>query len=278
MIDKQRILALSTDARQLDALIEKCRELSRKYSAGVTLLYVREEPFVDLPIFGNETEASMEQIHERLLTYLRARGCGEWAVLAYDNDPVDRAILEAQREKSFLVVSDDHEELAELAEKIPSNLLILKKGLSHRYERVFLALDSAYSTEKGLDTVLDFVEGAELSCYMDYQLIVTLSDPALDPVVGAMTPDVLMAEESELIDIRRRAFEELCRAKGLDGRFELGEQGLVEDILERSREIQPDLLALIVEDRDTLMAEAAWEIAGRSQTDLFLVYNRLLKE
>ncbi len=277
MAKERRILALNTDPGQLDALIEKCAQLSRKYSAGVTLLYVREERLFDLPIFDQTAGSSMEELHEQLLEHLRARGCEEWAVLAYDNDPVDRAKLEAEREGSFLIVSDEHEELDELVEKIPAHLLILKKGLSHRYERVFLALDSAASGEEGLDTVLDFVGEADISCYMDYQLIVSLSDPTLDPVVGAMTPDVLMEEESEVIDLRRNAFEQLCKAKGLRGRFELGEHGLVDDILERSREAEPDLLALIAEDPDTLMAEAAKEIAQRSKEDFLLVYNRLVE-
>ncbi|WP_456458132.1 hypothetical protein [Nitratifractor sp.] len=278
MTKERRILALNTDPEQLDALIEKCAQLSQKYSAGVTLLYVRQEHLFDLPIFDKATGSSMEELHEQLLEHLRKRGCGEWALLAYDNDPVDRAKLEAEREGSFLLVSDEHEDLDELVEKIPIRLLILKKGCSHRYERVFLALDSASGTEEGLDTVLDFVEEADIFCYMDYQLIVSLSDPTLDPVVGAMTPDVLMAEESEVIDIRRNAFEQLCKAKGLRGQFELGEYGLVDDILERSREEAPDLLALVAEDPDTLMAEAAKEIAQRSKQDFFLVYNRLVKK
>ncbi|WP_456430526.1 hypothetical protein [Nitratifractor sp.] len=278
MAKERRILALNTDPGQLDALIEKCAQLSQKYSAGVTLLYVREERLFDLPIFDKAAGGSMEELHEQLLEHLRTRGCEEWAVLAYDNDPVDRAKLEAEREGSFLLVSDEHEDLDELVEKIPIHLLILKKGLSHCYERVFLALDSASSTEEGLDTVLDFVGKADVSCYMDYQLIVSLSDPTLDPVVGAMTSDVLMAEESEVIDIRRNAFEQLCKAKGLRGRFELGEHGLVDDILERSREAEPDLLALVAEDPDTLMAEAAKEIAWRSKEDFLLVYNRSVEK
>lgn len=273
MTKQRRILGLSTGPEQLDEVIAKCEELSRKYSAGVTLLYVREERLFDLPFFENSTERSMERLHDQLLKHLHGRGCEEWAVLAYDNDPVDRAELEVEREGSFLLVSDDHEEVDALVEKIPTRILILKKGLSHRYKRVFLALDSAYGSDEGLDAVLDFAEGAEVSCYMDYQLIVSVSDPSLDPVVGAMTPDVLMAEESEVIDIRKNAFEQLCKAKGLEGHFELGEHGLVDDILERSREAEPDLLALVAEDRDTLMAEAAKEIALRSKVDFLLVYN-----
>lgn len=273
MAKQRRILGLSTGPEQLDEVIAKCAELSRKYSAGVTLLYVREERLFDLPIFGNSTERSMESLHDRLLEHLRERGCEEWAVLAYDNDPVDRAKLEAEREGSFLLVSDDHDETDEMVEKIPTRTLILKKGLPHRYECVFLALDSAYGSDEGLDEVLDFAAGAEVSCYMDYQLIVSTSDPSLDPVVGAMTPDVLMAEESEVIDIRKNAFEQLCKAKGLKGHFELGEHGLVDDILDRSREAEPDLLALVTEDRDTLMAEAAKEIAPRAKVDILIVYN-----
>ena len=101
-----------------------------------------------------------------------------------------------------------------------------------------------------------------------------MADPSLDPVVGAMTPDVLMSEESEVIEIRKEAFENLCKEKGLPGTFELGEHGLVEDLLDRVKAEGPDLLAVVAEDRDTLMAEAARDLIRLSPCDVLLCYNR----
>ena len=269
----KRILAVCSQSDQLDELIAKCGELAGRYSAGVTLLYVKEENLFELPLF-RESDGSMESIHERLNRKVRESGHEDWAVLAFENDLVDHARLEASREESFLIVSDDHEELDELVAATGRATLRLKRGGTHRYGNVLIALDSAYSSEAGLDFVLDFAGEAEFRCYLDYQLILSMSDPSMDPVVGAMTPEVMMSEESEVIEIRKEAFEKLCKTKDLPGTFELGEHGLVEDILDRLKTGKPDLLAIVAEDRDTLMAEAARDLVWRSPCDVLLRYNR----
>jgi len=92
-------------------------------------------------------------------------------------------------------------ELDELA-ALGRRLLALKQSAPHRYGKVLIALDSAYSGKQGLDFTLGFAPDAKFSCYLDYQLIMSMADPALDPVVGAMTPDVLMSEENaKVVDL-----------------------------------------------------------------------------
>ena len=166
---EKRILAVCSRSGQLDALIAKCAELAERYGAGVTLLYVREENLFELPLF-RESDGSMESVRESLLRKVRESGHEEWAVLTFENDLIDHARLEASREHSFLIVSDDHEELGELTAATGIAILRLKEGASHRYGNVLVALDSAYSGEEGLDFVLGFAEGARVSCYLDYQL------------------------------------------------------------------------------------------------------------
>jgi len=271
MNKQKRILAVCSSIDQLDTLIAKCAELSERYDAGVTLLYVKEENLFELPFFS-ESDGSVESIRQLLSKKIRESGHEEWAVLAFENDLVDHVRLEASREESFLIVSDEHDELDELA-ALGRALLSLKGGTVHRYKKVLIALDSAFSGEQGLDFTFGFAPGAHFSCYMDYQLIMSMEDPSLDPVVGAMTPEVLMSEESDVIEIRKRAFENLCREKGLDGSFEVGEYGLVEDVMERVKISEPDLLAIVAEDRDTLMAEAARDLVKKVPMDLLFVLN-----
>ncbi len=273
-MSQRRILALCTELDQFDGVVQSAETLSKRYGAGVTLLYVQEEGLFELPLFS-EGDGSIESVREHLQESVRQMGHEDWAVLVYENDIVDHAVIESKREKSFLVVSDDHEEIDELVRKIETTLFVLKKGAVHEYGRVLLALDSAYTTEKGIDFVLEFAKGAKVFCYLDYQLIVSMADPGLDPVVGAMTPDVLMAEETEVIDARRESFQQLCKEKGLKGEFELGEHGLVRDILQKREAAEAELLAIAAEDRDTLLAEAARQIAQESPVDVLIHYNQL---
>jgi len=97
----KRLLLLCTSMRNFDALVERSRWLAKKYEAGVTLLYVKEEKFFELPIFEG-SDGSIDNLRERLLSRLRENGLEEWALLVYDNDVVDHARLEAEREESFL--------------------------------------------------------------------------------------------------------------------------------------------------------------------------------
>lgn len=270
---QRRILALCTQLEQLDALVRSSDRLAKQYDAGVTLLYVKEEKLFELPLFSDR-EDSLETVRDHLQRTLAESGHKEWAVLVYENDVVDHARLEARREKSVLVISDDHEEIDELVGKIETSLLVLKREAAHEYARVLLALDSAYSSERGIDFVLEFARGAKVSCYLDYQLITSMADPGLDPVVGAMTPDVLMEEETEVIRVRKESFQKLCEEKGLSGEFELGEHGLVQDILRKRELAGAELLAIVAEDHDTLLAEAAREIAAHSPVDVLIHYHQ----
>ncbi|WP_457607910.1 hypothetical protein [Nitratifractor sp.] len=270
----KRILALCSNVEQLDGVVEKTGELAKRYGAGVTLLYVKEERLFELPLF-EKSDGSVEDLARILREELRRHGYEEWAVLAYENDLVDHARLEAERERSFLVVSDEHEEVDKLVSALKRPLLILRRESSHHYDRVLVALDSASSSERGLDFVKGLVGEAQLHCIMDYQMLISLADPTIDPVVGAMTPDLLVEEENEVIQAARQSFEELCRRQGIEGRFTIGEKGLVEDLLDEVSAQEPDLLALVVEDPDTLMAEAAEMLALRTPCDLLVCYNSI---
>ena len=268
-----RMTVLLTRMEAAREVIEAALERSRRLGAGVTLLYVREERLFELPIFGEE-EPSLEGAREHLESLVREAGGEEWAVLAYEDDPVDHLLLEADREKAALMMSDlEGGERAELIAKARTPLLLLKSGAPHRYEHGLIVFDPAYSEAVCLPAVYRILDARRWSAYMDYQVVPTMgTDLSLDPVVDTLATDIQL--EAEVMDARKKAFLDLCEREELEGVFEVGEHGMVEDILAQAEKVGADCLAVIAEDHETLLAEALGELAKRVSHDLLICFQQ----
>ena len=266
-----RIVVLLSRMERAKEVIAVAAEKAARLEAGVTLLYVREEKLFALPIFGRE-EPSMDGAREHLRTLAREAGGEEWAVLTYDDDPVDRALLEAGREKATLLISDlEGEERSELIEKARLSLLLLEPGTVHECAKALAVFDPAYSGDSCLAQARRILGAKRWSAYLDYQVVPTMgSDISMDPMLDTLNIDVEI--EEELMEVRRKAFMELCEAEGIPGTFEVGELGMTEDILNRAEAENAECLALIVEDHDTLFAEVLGELASRIRRDLLVCF------
>jgi len=253
---QKRILGVCSRLETAEELVDKCRELAERLEAGVTLLYVKEEGLFELPIFEGKT-ASIETAKEHLESILHKRGIDEWPLLIRENDLPDQAALEAERESSMLIVADRHEELPELLDKTKRPLYVLVPGASHTPGRGLIVPDLVETGRRCLALARRIEPETVWRAYMDYQLIPTMAEVEIDPVVGAMTPEILFQEESELQQAQRRAFEDFCREEGIEGVFEVGEHGVEEDVLERLEQEGSDLLLLATTDPETILGEGA---------------------
>ncbi len=267
----KRIVALLSQMDAAKELIEVTRKKAQTLGAGVTLLYIKEERLFDLPIFGEE-EPTLAGALEYLKALVREAGGEEWAVLAYEDDPVDHLLLEARREKALLVISDFEGEVREdLIERCRTPLLFLERGIVHECAKVLLVFDPAYSDADCLPLVRKILEAREYSAYLDYQIVPTMgTDLSLDPMIDTLNVEVQI--EEEVMEARKKAFEALCEKEGLSGTFEVGEAGMVEDILARTAVEEAECLAFIVEDHDTLLADALPELARKARRDLLICF------
>jgi len=268
-----RIVILLSRMERAKEVIDVAVKEAVRLDAGVTLLYVREEKLFELPIFG-EALPSLEGAREYLQEQVRRAGAESWAIFVYENDPVDRVLLEIEREKAELLISDlEGEEREELIGKVWIPLLLLESGTLHAWEKALVVFDPAYSGNLCLPRVRRILDASAWSAYLDYQVVPTMgSDVSMDPMLDTLNIDVAM--ERELMSVRKKAFEELCKSEGIPGVFEEGELGMVEDILTRAELENADCLVLIVEDRDTLLAEALGRLASRARRDLLICYQR----
>jgi hypothetical protein len=254
-----RITALLTRLEEAEEMIGLLKRKAEALEAGVTLLYVREERLFELPLFGGR-EPSAEEIRSHLLTLTRSAGREEWAVLAYDDDPVDRLLLEADREHAGLLLTDLKGAREDLLSRTRIPVLFMEPGGRHGCGKGLIVIDPACSGNTCLSRVRRILEAAEWSAYMDDQIIPTVgSGVALDPVADTLAVEAGL--EAELRSVHERAFYELCKAEGLEGYYEIGEAGIPRDILNRALAVGADCLAVIAEDHDTLLAEALGALA-----------------
>ncbi|WP_456391817.1 hypothetical protein, partial [Nitratifractor sp.] len=181
-------------------------------------------------------------------------------------------LLEAGREKALLVISDlEGEAREDLIERCRTPLLLLERGIVHECAKALLVFDPAYSDADCLPLVRKILEAREYSAYLDYQIVPSMgTDLALDPMIDTLNVEVQL--EEEVMEARKKAFETLCEKEGLSGTFEVGEAGMVEDILAKAAVEEAECLAFIVEDHDTLLAEALPELARKARRDLFICF------
>jgi len=270
-----RIVVLLSRMESAREVIGVAARKAERLKAGVTLLYVREEKLFELPIFS-DAEPSLEGIRERLeelILGVRQEG-DAWALLVYDNDPVDHLLLEAEREKAALLITDlSGEARTELIGGVRTSLLLLEAGRRHDCEKGLAVFDPAATGSECLATLRRVLGARAWSAYMDYQVIPSIgTDLSLDPMVDTLNIDVEL--EQKLMEGRKKAFLELCEKEGINGIFEVGEAGLVEDILVRADLEEAECLGVIVEDHETLLAEGLGELSQRVHRDLMICFRQ----
>ena len=275
--DKNRLLSVSSKIDSIDELINKSALLAKRYEAGVTLMYIKEEHLFELPIFSNKEE-SLEEINSFLREKLKSKGLEDWAILVYDGDIIEHIKIEALRENSLLIVNDLDTSLDDLA-KLGFNLFTLKPKALHKYKRALISLDSTYTKEEGIDFALSFIPDAKYKCYMNYSLLVDVLEPGIDPILGGLTPNLIVESDTKIIEGLKKSFDKLCEKRGIKGIFKVDSVSLAKDTLELiKKEEEAEFLALIVEDTNSPFFDEAKEILKSSPIDTLMVFNSNFKE
>ena len=267
----KRILALCNDHTRCDAVLTKSVEIAKRYEAGLTVMFVAEEALFALPLFRSDDILDKEKIRHEVSGKLEKLGVDNAAVFVYENDTVDRALLEAEREKDALIVTHFSEGITKkLVEKTTTPVLVLKAD-SHMYSNAVVAVDTI-PDEQCLRYLRDVFSGVALTLFQDFQFVPvsTTVDPSLEPYDVGMDATLF----AELMEARREAFETFCKEKGISGRFEVGDNGVAEDTLQFVQRTKADMLIAVAMDKDTMLGDAAADIVEESFVDVLICFKR----
>lgn len=264
-----RVLAVCNDLETCDIVLAKAAEIVKAQESGLTVMFVVEEALFDLPFYTAEDILDSEKIRHELLEKTRAAGVENAAIFVRENDTADRVALEAEREDDSLIVTYYTQEIsADIAQKCKTPLLVLKNR-SHIYTSAVVTVDTVPS-DKCLSYVRTVFDGLSLSLYQDFQYIPMTS---VDPVIEPYDISVDTTLFQELMEARRDAFETFCREKGLEGTFEVGENGIAEDTAAFTGKKKADLLVIAALDRDTMLGDAVEDILDQAPVDTLICFD-----
>lgn len=264
-----RILAVCNELEMCDALLEKTAELANEHNSGVTIMFVHEPAWFDLPIFHSGDRFDHDKVRKELKQKAETLGIEEPAILVYEDDTPDRVAVEVEKEADTLVICNYHKKIsAKISARAKAPLLVLKKDALHLYTKAVVAID-AVMPERCLDFLHRFFGGIELRLYQDFQFIpMPTVDPAVEPFDITMDASVY----TELLEAKREAFMQFCREKGLKGTFEIGEAGIDEDTVAYAKKEDADLLVLAPLDPDTILGDAVEDILEKTHIDTLICY------
>ncbi len=262
-----RILVVLNEYERAKEAIREAARLAKRAGAGVTILFVHEEALFELPIY-REKPLDLEEIRRGLKKIATQEGLTEPAILVAENDTVDRAVLEAEREHDTLILLPYTPKIAHrLSLKAPAPLLVLKEAKAH-YAKAIVSIDSLSWAEKCLAFLKKMFPDTAIHLYQDYQYFsLPIADPFVDPMIEPYALSVETIESGEVIRARKEAFVRLCEEKGVEGTFVMGETGIDEEIAEFLKKQRGDLLVVDLQDSATPLASALEEILQKVPVD-----------
>ncbi len=266
-----RILALCSDFTRCDEVITKSVQIAKAHEAGLTVMFVKEEALFELPVFDTDVKSDLEHIRHELQQKVNATGIENAAVFVYENDVVDRAALEAEREGDCLIVTHTAPKVnAKLAEKRVAPVLVLQDSAAS-YTEAVVVVDTVPG-ERCLRYLKDLFPGLDLMLYQDFQYIpVTAAvDPTFEPYDIGMDVTVY----TELLEARREAFETFCKEKGYQCKFEIGESGVATDAVRFAETKEADLLVVAPADPDTILGGSVEDILFEASSDVLVCFER----
>jgi hypothetical protein len=264
-----RVLAVCNEYAMCDKVLEKSVQIAKEKSVGLTLMFVVEKEFFELPFFSKNDQFDADRLRQELSHKIKNLGIENAAVFVKESDTADRVALEAQREHDSLIIMHYSKEIsADVIQKTTTPVLLLKEGI-HQYAKAVVALDTV-SNERCLEYLHTLFEGMEIVLYQDFQYVpMPVVDPTLEPMDVSMDVTVY----TELLEARREAFEEFCKAKGLKGVFEVGSNGIAEDSVQFAQKEKADLLIINALDNDTMLGSSIPEIIENAKSDILVCFD-----
>ncbi len=270
MKDINRVLAVCNDFGKCEAVLSKSVEIAKNHNAGLTVMFVIEESLFALPFFDEDENAKVEKLRTELKAKLQDRQMENAALFIYVNDTVDRVALEAEREEDSLIVTHYAEGIsADIARKTKRAVLVLKES-SHNYATVVMAMDAVLDVYC-LEYCRKLFPGVALTLYQDFQYVPM---PAVDPTFEPIDVTMDATLYTELLEARRETFQAFCKEQGVEGVFEIGENGIAEDTVAFAQKREADLLVIAALDEDTMLGDVVADIVERSTIDTMICFVR----
>ena len=277
----KRVVVILNEIENIDSLLKKAIDFSKKHKTSLEVLFVDEKPFFQLPDYFSSSNKSVDnkmsivEIKREVDNRLKALGyLDAVSILVRIDDTFDQVLEYGKGSKEILFITAYHEALnVELLKKTPYSFWILK-GNEDTYTDILLPIDLNSKSVDVIKLTQHIFPTNRISMLHDYHYSSNLSmteDSHLKttPVVSKI--DVTM--NKNLKEKQRQLFEEYKKEFNLGGEFIEEKKGLENDLVEYIETHHSDLVVMNHQDVDLFSSPSLMvKLLHRVPRD-FLLFN-----
>jgi len=253
-----RVIVLLNDLENIDTLLRRGIEFSKKHETSLEILYVHEEPLFAVPDFflleenRGKDEIDTSKIKDEVKKHLEVFDLStEHAILVYIDDTVDRLLNHAKDVGRTLVVANYHKDITTSLIEKTSYSFWINKGVDDIYKNIVLPINLKEESKKCIAATQHIFPESNLSLVYDYRYLLDVLAVREDYLnVVPVTTGIDYALNEELKAQNEKTLESYKKEFNVEGTFIEGEGLLHEDLMEYIKEKNFDLTILYHSDEE----------------------------
>jgi hypothetical protein len=251
-----RVIVLLNDLENIDILIKRAVEFSRKHETSLEILYVHEEPLFAVPDFflleenRGKGQIDTAKIKDKIQEHLKLfDSSANHAILVYIDDTVDRLLNYAKDVGRTLVVCNYHKRVTSSLIEKTSYSFWINRGEKELYSNIIFPINLKEESKKCIEATQHIFPEGNLSLVYDYRYLLDVLAVREDYLnVVPITTGIDYALHEEVKAENKKTFEAYKKEFNVEGTFIEGEGLLHEDLVEYIKEKSFDLTILYHSD------------------------------
>jgi len=253
-----RVIVLLNDLENMDTLLKRGVEFSKKHETSLEVLYVHEEPFFAVPDFflseenRGKVDIDKHKVKEEIQKHLALFDPDEeHAILVYIDDTVDRLLTYVKDVERTLVITNYHKSITTSLMEKTSYSFWINKGVHDVYSNIVFPSNLKEESKTCIAATQHIFPDSKLSLVYDYRYLLDVLAVREDYLnVVPVTTGIDYKLDKELKAQNEKTLESYKKEFNVEGKFIEGEGLLHEDLMAYIKENSFDLTVLYHSDEE----------------------------
>jgi len=271
----KRIVVLINDVVEMESLLKKGVEFSKKHKTSLEVLFIHENHLFELPDYFlsptaiAEKEINKEKIKEKIKSIIYSlEDKKETPIFIVEEDSLDRVLYHGKDNKDILFITSYHKELTQkLLEKTPYSYWILRSETT-TYNNILLPIDLSEDSSNIIKLTKHIFPKSSISIMHEYRYILS-ENAALAPVESYLGQEEYDSDKER----EKEIFESYKKEFNLQGDFIQEKYKLDEDLINYITEKKSDLVVMHHQDADIFTSPSIIVHLLHTLPSDFLVFN-----
>jgi hypothetical protein len=274
-----RVIVLLNDLDNIDTLLRRGVEFSRKHETSLEILYVHEEPLFAVPDFflseenRGKGQIDKSKIKDKIQEHLELFDSSKnHAILVYIDDTVERLLNHAKDVGRTLVVTNYHKTVSSSLLEKTSYSFWINRGVKEVYKNIVFPINLKEESKKCIEATQHIFPESKLSLVYDYRYLLDVLAVREDYLnVVPITTGIDYTLHKKVKAENEETFESYKKEFNVDGTFIEGEGLLHEDLVEYIKEKSFDLTILYHSDDELFFSPVLiLALLEALETDFFI--------